>query len=876
MNQVGRQHMQIPTFPHCLAFGLGLVLTLLGDVSPVTAIQSESGDPIHHSMRPAAEAVRIDTSLNMDGTLSDPAWERARPVMDFIQIAPDEGAPGSQPSEVRVLYDDDALYVGAHLFDSGPVTTRLGRRDMARGDSDWFTVALDSYHDHRTAFVFEVNPSGVLRDAVRSSSGDGNGGISDDESWDAVWTAVTSMHDEGWSVEIRIPFGQLRFASRAEQVWGLQLERVIGRNQERSVFAFTPRSEVGGVQSYGHLTGLRDIETGSPLELLPYAVVRSEHMDPGPNPYRTSSEQFVSGGADLLYRLSSDLTLNATVNPDFGQVEVDPAVVNLGVYETFFEERRPFFVEGSEIFNFGRGTRASDLFYSRRIGRSPQLNPPTPSAERPVETRILGAAKLSGKTDSGWSLGVLDAVTAREHARYRDIEGVDREMLVEPRSNYMVARARRDLRGGQTAIGGIMTGVQRALDSDLATEHLAASAYAIGMDVHHEFADRNWLFRGAIVGSRVAGSPESLVRIQEQGNHYFQRPDATHLSVDSTSTELNGYLASFSLDKQAGLHWLGSIGGAITSPSYEVNDLGFVRRTDRQDLDASVTYQETQPGRFLREWSVQTRARHEMNYVGDRIMAFGVLSAEALTLGYWSAQVNLTRRFRAFDDRNTRGGPIMVRPANSQIRVGVGSDPRSDLLLDVDLQAQEDEYGGSRAEGNFSVRLQSSPNWNLSVGPRVLRARSTAEYIGTIRDPTYAATFGKRYLFADFSHTEVGLDTRFDYTFTPTLTLELYAQPLLSSGSYGDAQSLAAPRTFEFTEYEGEAPNRDFNVRTLRGNAVFRWEWRPGSTLYLVWQQIRSDPGVTGNFDFGRDWTSLLSAPAEHVFSLKASYWINP
>ena len=501
------------------------------------------------SVLPVSRAVRATGHITLDGRLDERAWTEAPPTTIFTQIDPLEGQPASQQTEVRVVYDNDALYVGARLHDSGPITARLGRRDMSLGDSDWFGVMIDSYHDHRTAFGFDVNPAGVRRDEVKTID-------QDDNSWDPVWEVATSQDSAGWVAEYRIPFSQLRFSSAADQTWGVQFERVIGRNHEYAVSTFIPKRERGGVPRYGHLSGLHDVRPGKRFELLPYTVSRAEYVDRGANPFKSRDEYNATAGVDLVVRASSNLTMNATVNPDFGQVEVDPAVVNLGVYETFFQEKRPFFVEGSAIFAFGAdGTSGGQLFYSRRIGREPSLSPPTARADLPDATTILAAAKLSGKA-GGWSLGALEAVTDRETARYRDAGDVDREMTVEPLSNYFVGRARRELNDGRTFIGGIVSAVNRRLDSEVLSATLRRSGYAAGVDFRHELGDRTWVIQGDAEASRVAGTPNAMVLVQQQPNHYLQRPDATHLDVDSSATSLLGYSVNASLAKQQG--WSGN------------------------------------------------------------------------------------------------------------------------------------------------------------------------------------------------------------------------------------------------------------------------------------------------------------------------------
>jgi hypothetical protein len=842
---------------------------------PALALAQEATTPIgsaHDRAVPTSRAARLDGTIRIDGRLDEAAWASA-PVTDrFTQIDPDEGRPASQRTEVRVLYDDEALYVGVRLHDNGPVTARLGRRDMPLGDSDWFGLMIDSYHDHRTAFGFDVNPAGVRRDEVKIIN-------SDDNSWDPVWEVATSLpSDGGWIAEYRVPFSQLRFGRAAEQTWGVQFERVIGRTREYAVSTFIPKSDQGGVPRYGHLTGLRDIRPGKRLEVLPYTVSRAEYVDRGPNPFRTKDEYALSAGVDLLYRVTPNLALNATINPDFGQVEVDPAVVNLGVYETFFEEKRPFFIEGSDIFDFGaNSTSGGQLFYSRRVGRAPSLAPPTPLADIPDVTTILGAAKLSGKP-GGWSIGVLEAVTAREEARYRDAERIDRDFTVEPLTNYFVARARRDLRGGRTFVGGIVSAVNRRLDSDALQATMRKAGYAAGIDFRHEFVGRRWVVEGDIEGSRVEGTPSAMRIVQRQSNHFFQRPDADHLDVDSAATALNGYSMNLALRKQEGRHWRGAVSGALTSPRYEVNDLGFAVRTDRKDLAANITYVENSPGRVLRNYSISANGRSEHNFAWEPILTIAGAQANLRTLGYWSLFAQVQRQFEAYDDRLTRGGPIAVRPANVGSFVEIASDSRKPLTLSLAGSGTLTDHGGWDWSASAGLGVKSSTWWNLEVTPSILRERFPAQYVATAPDAGYVPTFGQRYVFAPLDYTEVGLETRLNVTFSPRLSLETYVQPLISTGDYGAAMQLVAPKTFDFVPSPAvDADALDFNLRSLRGNAVLRWEWRQGSTLYLAWQQRRFDYAERlGDFRFGRDRRALFRARPDNIFILKANYWINP
>jgi len=831
--------------------------------------QAVSGSGSQHD-RPItiSRAARINAPIELDGRLNESAWATAPVTDSFTQIDPDEGRPASQRTEVRVLYDDTFLYVGARLHDSGRITGRLGRRDMDFGDSDWFGVMIDSYLDHRTAFGFDVNPAGVRHDEIKTID-------VDDYSWDPVWEAATTVDSAGWTAEYRIPFSQLRFPGGRAQVWGVQFERIIGRNREYAVSTFIPKSIRGGVPQYGHLLGVEDIRPGKRIEALPYTVQRASYVDPGSNPYRDKPELGTEAGIDLLFRVSSNLTVNAAFNPDFGQVEVDPAVVNLGVYETFFDEKRPFFVEGSEIFDFGAaGTSGGQLFYSRRVGRSPSLAPPTSISDMPDATTILGAAKVSGKP-AGWSIGVLEALTAREDARFR-LDDTDDRMTVEPRANYFVGRARREFRDGQSLFGGILTAVNRDLNTPQLEGALHRAAYAGGVDFRHEFLDRSWALFGDAELSHVRGSESAIAATQRRSNHFFQRPDADHLEVDPAATSLTGYSINLGLAKQGGRHWRGSLGVAVVSPKYEVNDLGFAVRTDRADLQAGVTYLHQQPSKRLRRWSIGVVGRSEHNHDWQSILNFALLQASAQTLGYWNVSAAVQRFFKAYDDRLTRGGPLAIRPQWTSANAAISSDGRKPVTGSAGFNLQNYEYGSWAWSSRLSIGIKTSTRWNISAGPTFSRSFVRAQYVTQVPDADYVATYGRRYVFAPLRQTSFGLETRLNMTFSPTLTLETYVQPLLSSADYGSAVQFVAPKTFRFAAYSGQVPNLDFNLRSLRGTAVLRWEWREGSTLYVAWQQRRSDSDPIGDFDFGRDQRALFGTRPDNIFLVKMNYWLNP
>ncbi|MEK6769055.1 MAG: DUF5916 domain-containing protein, partial [Gemmatimonadota bacterium] len=531
--------------------------TTAGPNPSPAALAADTGTLRHTHGRtpPVATALRVPGGvIRIDGRFDDPAWAQAEPITAFTQVVPHEGDPATERTEVRIVYDDDAIYVAARMFDSDPhgVRTQLARRD-AFTEADQFRVAFDSYHDHNTSFGFSVNPSGVKLDVQI-----GQDGFSYDQGWDPVWDVATTRDSLGWTAEMRIPLSQLRFPQAETQVWGINLFRSIQRKAEDVVFAWSPRTDRGYASFFGHLFGLSQLPQPRRLEVLPYITAREERIDPGTtgNPFNDGSREIASAGLDLKYGLTSNLTLDATINPDFGQVEADPAFVNLSAFEQFFGERRPFFIEGADIFRFG----GQQYFYSRRIGRSPQgfADSRGGYVDQPQNATILGAAKLSGRTGGGWSIGLLEAATAREFATV-DSAGTRFQDEVEPFTNYLVARGKRDFHGGSTQIGFIATAVNRSID-DSRLDFLRTSAHAGGFDFGHRFSHNRYNFTGSVGFSRIAGDTLAIQLAQRSSARYYQRPDADYVEYDPTRTSLSGWTASLRLGKEAGRYQFGIFG----------------------------------------------------------------------------------------------------------------------------------------------------------------------------------------------------------------------------------------------------------------------------------------------------------------------------
>ncbi|HEX9384220.1 MAG TPA: DUF5916 domain-containing protein [Gemmatimonadaceae bacterium] len=848
-------------------------------------------------------AASLTGSIKLDGKLDEPAWASASPVTSFTQYDPTEGAPATEKTEVRVLVGADALYIGAKLYESNPanIRPRLSRRDEPV-DGDVFAVTLDSRHDHLTGYYFRVTAGGAMRDAVAG----GPNGL--DLSWDAVWDAAVFTDSSGWSTEIRIPFSQLPY-NRGDRVWGIQFERYRWNKQEQDFFAFTPKKEVGGVARYGHLIGLGDLPGPSRVELTPYVSTRAEFLEvPAGNPFRDGKDYFGSTGVDLKYRLTSSMTVSATVNPDFGQVEVDPAVVNLTAFETFFPEKRPFFVEGQELFRFGdlrtfNSYGSPTYFFSRRIGRQPHRQIGGPGivfVDAPQQTTIATAAKLTGKTRTGWSTGILNAVTMPETANFTDPSGAHLHTEVEPLSNYFVGRLRREMRQGNTVVGSMLTAVNRDLHDPALRNLLRSSAYVGGLDLNHSWKNRDWAFDASLAWSQVQGLPSVIAATQQSSARYFQRPDARSFHFDPNRTSLSGYAGQAALIKSGGLHWGGNLAYQFATPGLEVNDLGFQSQADRRALSTDLHYQENKPGRFLRNWLVAGFTNQAWNYDGDITFNNYASFAQGIFNNFAGLFVRADYSAEGFDDRLTRGGPVARQPRSIATDINYFTDRRKVYSASIDWYRSADVEGQVAQSYSLQLAVQPRPGVRFSFEPNLQKAHSLAQYVTTSSDPLATRTYDNRYVFATIHQTTLALVTRADWTFTPKASLQLYLQPLISAGDFTSFKELRTPRTFDFDVYGRDVgtisksggvytidpdangatansiqvPDPNFNFRSLRGNGVFRWEYRPGSALFFVWQQQRVGSEPFGNFDFSRDFRGLVRRHPDNVFTIKATYYL--
>ena len=802
----------------------------------------------------AATAMRAAAAPVLDGEDGDLVWRDAPAITQFRQHDPVEDGDPRFRTEARVAYDDRYLYVLVRAYDPAPdsVMAFLSRRDQ-RTQSDYIHLMVDSYNDKRTGYRFTVNPRGVKRDFYISN--DGN----EDASWDGVWDVATKVDAEGWVAEYRIPFSQLRFPAAAAHTFGFAIWRDIARYNERISWPLFRRTQTGLVSQWGEVDGFEGIASPRRLELLPYSVSSDA---PRPTAGGYARQQTITFGADVKYGITSNLTLDATVNPDFGQVEADPAVLNLGAFEQFFEERRPFFLEGAGMFNM-----ANNLFYSRRIGRAPQLGGVYAAQDNPLNTTILGAAKVTGRTANGLNVGFINAITQREQG--------DAGRTIEPQTNYTVLRLQQDLRNGNSGVGVMATATNRALDAD-SRDFLREGAYALGLDARHRFGpNNNFQVSGSAVGSYVTGSREAIWRTQRSSVHQYQRPDSP-LAVDSSRTSLGGSRLNIGVGKNGGGITRFNTGVTRISAGYEVNDAGFQPRADITQNGNWFGLNFVEPTKLYRRLFVNVNQWNDWTTDGLRLNSGANINVNGELPNQWWfwAGYNVNGVGATYDDRVTRGGPALRRNFRQNAWLGFETDGRKPVSAVLQGFVVFPDVSGSREWG-------LDPELNFRAGGNVQGSLSLGYYRG-LNDQQWYNNFstpgGPVYAFARLDQTTLSMTARLDYTMTPTLSLQVYAQPFVTAGDYSEEKVVDDPHADRyddrFTPWAGTAA-QDFNFKQFRSNTVLRWEYRPGSVLFFVWQQGRQDFRNPGSFDLSRDYGDLFRTRSDNTFLIKASYWFS-
>jgi hypothetical protein len=838
------------------------------------AIQVASSAPVRHSPTadppPPAAAKALQPPV-IDGKDLDAVWRDAQRITGFREFQPREDGEPRFGTEARVAYDARNFYVFVRMFDPHPdsILTLLARRDV-RAATDQIKIIIDSYHDRRTGYEFAVNPAGVKRDYAIYNDGE------EDDAWDAVWEAATTVDSLGWTAEFRIPLSQLRYAPGPRNTFGFAVWRDIQRYNERVSWPLYRVTRPGLASQLGEIDGLEGLAAPRRLEIRPYTVAKNGSVPTGTGFGRS---QDFTGGADVKYGITSNLTLNATVNPDFGQVEADPAVLNLSAFETFFQERRPFFVEGSGLFQLPVNcfivndcSTGEGLFYSRRIGRAPQLAGQYPTTGAPTSSAIVGAAKLTGRSQGGLSLGLLDAVTQR-------VGGAGGATL-EPATNYGVLRVQQDLRQGESNVGVLVTGVNRDLDSWSAS-YLRRDAYVGAVDFRHRFPGKRFQLSGEFDVSRVSGSADAVAATQRDPVHYYQRPDAG-VGMDATRTSLGGYAGEIRFAKFGGERTRFETAYGRRSAGFEINDLGYLRQADQQSWSTWGSLNWTRPASIYRQlhWNFNWWQYWTTNGLPtERAFNSNVhVQLKSNQWVHWGGTIG--QLGSVYCDRCARGGPAVRSDPALSMWGGVEGDTRP--VVHPMLWFNYWRADGGRTDGidvSPTVEVRLGSQFNTIGGIDVSRNRDNTQWYGNFTDSLGAT----RYTFAHLDQRTLSLTWRLDYTITPDMTLQVFAQPFVSKGTYSDVRELADPRAEQYQDryrpYADSAVAANpggFNYKQFRSNVVFRWEYRPGSTLFLVWQQGRQDYlNAQGSRSFGGDLSDLFGLRADNTLLVKASYWLN-
>ena len=840
-------------------------------VANLTLMQQNGTQPAPRDPTTTAIAQRTATPPVIDGLNTDPVWALVPKTENFLEFDPKPSQPARFKTEFQVTFDDRNLYVFVRAYDPRPdsIMHALTRRDV-RGPSDQIKLIIDSYNDNRTGFEFAVNPDGVKRDFAVFN--DGN----EDDSWNGIWDVATKVDELGWTAEFQIPLSQLRYSNSQSHTFGFGVWRDIERYRERVSWPEYKTTANGFVSQMGDLVGLAGLTSARRFEVTPYAVTKNVSQESSVGGFKR--DQKLSVGGDVKFGLTPNVTIDATINPDFGQVEADPAVLNLSAFETFVRERRPFFSEGTGLYNSFRlncyivvdCSTNEGLFYSRRIGRSPFLRGDYGDAETPTSTPIAAAAKLTGRTKSGLSFGFLDATTLQ-------VEGTEGR-TVEPFTNYAVASAQQDLRNGNTGINLVATAVNRSVDQ-WTESVLHEAAYAAGATFRNRFGGGKFEFNASLAGSHVVGTKEAITRTQRTSAHYFQQP-GDDLEVDEDATSLSGYAAQLKLGKYSGGITRIETSLLRQSAGFEVNDLGYLRRADIVDWSTWGALSFRTPkgiynwaqlnGNHWERWNTSgTRLDNAWNFNGH----MGLKNQIGLHLGGTMQNFG-----EVFCDRCTRGGPVLRRSKGFFPWGGINGDGRKKLVpsMWVNLGYWDEGKSFSRWLSPY-LSIKMSTRMNAEIGAGIGKSEDNSQWFGNFTDDVSGTT---HYTFARLEQRTMSMNVRVNYTIKPNMTVEFYGEPFATQGEYSDIREVSNPRAADYdARFRPYTPTDDvnmgFNFIQLRTNAVYRWEYRPGSTLFIVWQHGRDRSESRLQPSWKDDYQDLFNLHPDNTFLIKVAYWLN-
>jgi len=841
----------------------------------------------------------------IDGTVTEDCWDKVLWASEFTEYQPEDGTKPTRETAFKIIYDQRYVYVAFRCFDPEPekIVRRMSRRDGFAGD--WVEINFDSYFDKRTAFSFTISASGVKSDEFISS--DGNNW---DSNWNPIWHGKTSIDSLGWTAEIRIPLTQLRYGNKDEHIWGIQVTRRDFRADERSTWQYIPRNTNGWVSKFGQLAGISGIKPQKQVEIQPYVIASAEKFQKiEGNPFADGSDSKIDVGLDGKIGITSDLTLDFTINPDFGQVEADPSSLTLDGFQIFFDERRPFFVENNNLFDF-RITQAQaggpfgndQLFYSRRIGAAPMGSISAGDDEYvniPDVTSILGAAKFSGKTKNGTALGIMESVTGEEKGMIR-FGGDERSEMVEPLTNWFIGYVSQDFKQGKSSLGGMFTAVNRRLEGSVLEDQFHKNAYTGGLDYRYTWKERQWVLTANMIFSRVAGSAAAIENTQRSFTHYFQRPDAGHLLVDSTRTDLSGIGGNVSIANYGGDDNLSfQTGVSFRSPGLELNDAGFLNSSDQINHYFWGGYRFPDAFSIFRSFRINYNHWSRWDFDGENLYQALNTNAHAGFTNFWSAGTGLTLELKDISNRALFGGPLMRQTPGFASWFYINSDSRKKFTAHFNgfgFHPWQKHKGAIKVESyRFSLQYQPTNAVRISVTPRFFRQNRAIQNVSSTDFMEETRYITGRVIQRTFS-----TSFRLSVNLSPNLTVQYWGQPFISKGNYSEFNHITDPLAKLYqdryhlfgteeirwddddgtylidedgdgvTDYDFSNP--DFSFIQFRSNMVLRWEYQAGSELFLVWSQsgtTSDDPQAElihslRNNIFGED--------PHNIFLLKLTY----
>lgn len=829
----------------------------------------------------------------IDGILTDASWDIVEWTSDYIEHIPDENTPPIEQTKFKIVYDKEFIYFAFKCYDRNPkeIVKRLSRRDGF--DGDWIEINIDSHYDKRTSFSFSASVAGVKSDGFISDNGSSWEG-----NWNPIWYLKTNIDNEGWTAEIKIPLSQLKFGNDKDQVWGLQSTRRYFRTEERSLWQRVPLDAPGWVSEFGELRGLIDLVPQKQIEIQPFTTSRLKtYPEEENNPFRSGNDFEQNGGLDAKIGVTNDLLLDLTINPDFGQVEADPAAIALDGFQLFFPEQRPFFVENKNIFNYNFADGQDNLFYSRRIGRNPQGIPNTNKGEFvsvPDNTTILGAAKFSGKTKNGWSIGILESITDKEFATVEQ-NGIRNEELVEPLTNYFVGRLQKDFNKKNSVIGGVFTATHRNLKSS-ELDFLHKSAYTAGVDFLHNWKNRKYYLASNFVISNIQGSKEAILATQQSLTHLFNRIDASYVSINPNRTSLTGTGGKIEIGKASIGNW--RYNGSVNwrSPELELNDIGFLRQADEIRQYAVLSHQTLKPFGKFRKIDTRFEQFSSYDFGGNFNKMQYTISLGANLKNNWNASISTIYNPVNYSNSILQGGPRFRYSEGFSNSITLNTDSRKKLRLNTTFyQSHGKNNSFSFTEFNIGVNYQPINSFMISLNPNLTINKNNTQYVTQT-----SFSNEPKYITANLEQQTFSASIRLDYSINPNLTIQYYGQPFISKGKYNEFNRVINPIASYYkdrieafdenqislnveenlyfidedkngtTDYKIFNPN--FSFVQFRSNLVMRWEYKPGSEIFLVWSQ-----GITGNANPNNNLlegldSQILGRKPENIFLIKATY----